>query len=760
MAASGTIQAATGTYSNAALATLTVFGRDMGPMSFVSRVYKQAGLAPSYALCYIPLAALYDKAPSIAGVTSSPTYGIKEGDLAAVQGQLNPQFGVGDPGTTLLVGSVTGIDPDIGDDEALITVEDDRWILDGISIIGSWWVDQDGNPQYREGVKAHFNNSNHPNAIWCEPLGVPLFCPDFFGIDDNVHSTSGSMFIIPGESDASAKQATYWTPRMKWAYGQFASSSAAADRVEAQSKKFPWYRASCTLAGTNIKFPTGLESAFDIANPAGNTSAYDRKCVEKIYHCYKLLDYMHDICHEAGAFDINMEPFEATATTAPGNVISIVRSRYEGTDLSQTPSATSNQGMSLRRAIQGKETSDYQYGDITHGKIRECAKSLYGRVIVVGGHAFIEARFTSSPTDETGGTGGLAWGFTPADVNPSFGNAALYFLDYMNQMSTPTLAEGIASTFQKYESIFCQYRINPSTPFTAGTSQQGFPEAKLFRPPLPHLLSSYIQSGAGDYFAQINSRRPIPVEYATNDAGTTWAVMPQPDGIELFADGTISFHSLRDSLLQSIIGTESKTVLWHIKLTGTPGSYVLDTFQPTALRMTLAIPCDHRLTAVCGVSSAMVDTMPLPGGVDDSERINSALVRTLAIDTGALHTLEERGGTLGSYPIPQSAPWPGGVSPPAAGDGSAASAAVFGNASVMRDDTQLAINHAFRGLGQTARLDRGGTLESTDIDLMAVPGMAIAALENRGGSTFPIKAMIHAVEHDFETPQKTIRHLK
>lgn len=763
MPASGVITSGSGLYSNAALATLTVNGHDLGPMSFVSRVRKQTGLAPSYALCYVPLAALYDTAPSVAGVTSSPIYGIKEGDVAIITGQLNPQLGAGDAGTTLIVGSVTGIDPDIGDDEALITVEDDRWILEGKAIIGSWWVDKDGNPQYREGVKAHFNKSNHPNAIWCKSLGVPLFCPDFFGINDTLQTTGGSTFIIPGESDASTTQATYWTPRMKWAYGQFISSTAAAVLVEAQSSKFPWYRASCTIDDPAIVWPTGLESVFDIVNATGQTSNYDRKCVEKIYHCYKLLDYMHDICREAGAFDINMEPIAAgqnPATDLAGNTISIAHDRYEGADLSQTPSATSNQGMTLPRSVKGKASSDYQYGDITGGKLRESAKSLFVRVIVVGGHAFIETRLTNSTTDETGGTGGLAWGFTTTDVDKTNGKAAKYLLQYMNGAGTPTLQTAMKSMFDNYESILCCYRINPATAFAAGTTQANFPEAKLFRPPLPHLLSSYLQNGAGDYFAQINSRRPIPVEYTTDDAGTVWAVMPQPDGIEIYADGTISFQSLRDSLLANVSGTTSKTVLWDIALSGSYPNYTLSKFQPMGLRMTLAIPCDHRLTAVCGTSSTLVSTMPLPGGVDDSERINGQLVRTLAIDTGALHTLEERGGTLGSYPIPQSLKQADGSNPPAAGDGSAASKALFGDATVLRDDTQLAINHAIRGLAQTARLDRGGTLVSDDIDLMAVPGMAIAALSNRGGGEFPIKAMIHAVEHDFEPPQRTTRHLR
>ncbi len=87
---------------------------------------------------------------------------------------------------------------------------------------------------------------------------------------------------------------------------------------------------------------------------------------------------------------------------------------------------------------------------------------------------------------------------------------------------------------------------------------------------------------------------------------------------------------------------------------------------------------------------------------------------------------------------------------PAAGDQSVDAVALFGDAIILRDDTQYAINQANRKLREFGRLDRSGELISDRIDLGAEPGQMIDKINNSDGANFSIKAICSKVVHDFE----------
>ncbi len=329
------------------------------------------GRQPSYALIHIPLVVLDDVAPSIAGIASGPVTGTRHWNPAIVSAQMNPSAGTSDPTTTILSGVVTEIDSTIEQDYATITIEDWRFMMEGVMILGSFWGQWNNTTAaYREGVKPHFNANNQPNAIFVSAVGaggtsnyIPMFCTPNYGINDSIVNSLN----IPDPSTIPQNKATWWTPRMKMDYLIF-----AATQTNTVGTKFPFYK----NAATQIHIPNGLSAMLDdTSQTTGN-----RKCTECVWHCHSWMAAFEDICHESGAF----EPCIQSNDDGSGT-LSIVRMHYEGAD-----------GTTLVRATSGKAQNVLtQGGNINAGNLRESSKRCFSLCASSGAHPFIEMRFHS-----------------------------------------------------------------------------------------------------------------------------------------------------------------------------------------------------------------------------------------------------------------------------------------------------------------------------------------------------------------------------
>ena len=749
MPATGEIQSGAATDNAAALSTATINGKDLGPHSRVKRFKTGHGMDAGVAHLYVPLAVLDDVAPSIAGVSSSPIASCKHNDLAVVRAQLNPAAGTADPLLTLMNGVITGFDPTFGRnvDEALVTIEDYRHLLAGIQVIGSFVLDYNNQINYTMN-KAHFNANNAPNCRYAD-MGsqkVPFFCEPWYGIKNtDVYITNDSngravKSTIPDPSTQPLNEATWWTPRAMFTYLWYAASQGAS----VAGPKFPWYAKGCTIPGVVI-WPAGLESAFDVdAGSLTNSNAVigERKAPERVYHCHSLLAMMEDICKMEGRFAINLTHNEDGTSN-----LQVVPTKYDADDKFQTPSASFNKGTPLTRGI--------GYGQISSAAMRETSKSFHSMAAAVGDHPRIEARFISTLDNSTTS---LNWSWSQADMDL----AKAQILSALNGASPPSLSDAVASVFEQYPRLFCEWTVNPTQDFQQGTTQQGFPLAGIGRAPLPHLLTSFLQSGS-DVFALINSRRPIPVEYSDIADDSNWKAFPQPDGLEILGNGGLSFWHLRQSLINSAILSGSQNHLFDIVVdpATTSPNIAFSKFAPKRIRLTVAVPCDHRLTQAVKLAadpSANVAVVAIPG--DDSDRINPQFSRFYAADTGALHAYEERGGNLKSYPIAACLKQIGGqynsVTYPAA-DGSAGNSTDFyGAATVLRDDSAGCLDHARRRIEQTGRLDRGGTFVTPHVVLTDWPGMFVDTLINADGTRFPVKSCLKSIDIDFDQ-QRTER---
>lgn len=756
MPASSQISDTSDVDTSAIKTTCSIESKYSGYKSYCEQMTLQYGTSPSFAQVVIPLDALESKVPAITGVTSSPIESIKHGDIATVTATKNGST------LTLLSGTVRHISRSIKLDKATIIIKDHRFLLDGLSLVGSFWANiqvrgDEAPVAYRQGVKMHVNPNNQPNCLFVlvdadeGQTYKPMFCTPFLGHQDFTTEQSGnfpqtnaieSTIPQPG-TEESRVTACYWTPATLWEHLQWATSDSARDLVASTQHFFEFNSLSSATAGWVI-WPPNLE------NTLTQTVAESSKAYETVIHCSFLLPQLQRICEAAGPFTINMD-----SKTDGSNQLNILRTRY--IDTNSSGDATSNlQGTTLFRAINGNAGDDADDAVVNDGHISESSENLYHVTEAVGGHAFIECRCVSPRFDGTIEDGYVPFSFAWASADMDSAQSAIQ-TNYTQKQQND--AEGFAvfgglpkdflpAIFKSFD-VCASYQVQPGFDYQVGTNQAGFPMATVTHIPLGTLLSSYVQSYASDEFARQNSRFEIVVETTPNDDNTGWREVKN-HGLSITGDGTLSFTQHRDT--EAAQGVEDAAFYRILKTYGTSDSGpILLTAQlvPKRVRITLALPCDHRLTAavalsgVSEITTGEIDT-------DDSNRINfDNGIRTLAIDTGTLLASEERSIEFPPYPIPQSLFQANGSPYPSPSDGTSDSEALFGNATVLRDDSNYAYNQANKKLREFGRLDRSSELITDRIDFSAQPGELVDKIQNTDGSDFPIKAVTEKVIHDF-----------
>ncbi len=226
-----------------------------------------------------------------------------------------------------------------------------------------------------------------------------------------------------------------------------------------------------------------------------------------------------------------------------------------------------------------------------------------------------------------------------------------------------------------------------------------------------------------------------------------WVPAPDGDGLSVDHNGTIYVPGLRDG--GSLIGGSGITYFVQVTqapFTGSPatgGGGVSVSLVANDIRMSVAVPCDHRMMAV--VKSA---NDPLKFGLTDSNPANDTdliakeFQRVYHCDAGHLYRKEYRqSGQFLSWPIPESVPkqtkFPGGI--------------IF-------DDTALLQNDCVKKAREMLRLDRGGeSLGTPHIIDAANVGDMIEKLTSGG----KVRACVQAITYTYDehSGQRTERHL-
>jgi hypothetical protein len=762
MPSNGTAQSFTDIDFGAAVCLPYFGGNYLGPLSRVTELWLQSG-EPSYALCFIPMDTLDRLAPSVCGISGSILDQVKHvGQLVQIKGSLTSSGSSSSAQTILMNGRPVDINQELYPDKAVIRVEDDRTLMRGVALPGSFWLSGDPNGgsagfNYRQGWPAHFNPGSRPNGIWVSAgTGkVPVFCHPFFGLKDGEP--------VPDSTAQSTTQACYWTPQMQFIYLQYFTSD---EGLSSFREFFPWL----SILPSSITWPSGLESFI-----VDTTGLPQRKGRESTLEG-NLFAALRQILQSAGPFDIYLDPNSDGSST-----LAIVRTKYIGSNQSSGVSTSSNNsaiaGVSLQRAARGKAQDVLTLpGVINAGSIRENSQNTVTRCAVAGHISTGEMRLKSAidPMDKSVG---ILQGWSVGDL-AAFknyilnGDGSSYLGINGAKTAFTTLAEAFTFALRAYWRVFKTYNINPEFDIQQNTDQESkFPLCKTTRAPLPHILALYLQDNAatsGNLLANLSTRREIPLEVDNfNYSGgampddKNFSPLPINHGIQIAPDGTLDLSGLVEQVQSSPSTIINSNGLFTIAPAFNSVTKLFNfddpsTFKISRIRVTLAVPFDNRVVGAVKLAGDPTATPAVTGlPVDDSARIDFSQSKLAYVNALGLLAKEQRatGSTLG-WPIPESV---GGVNAP--GTAPAAGMPDF-KTGVLRDDTPEAINQATRKLYDIGKLDRTTLLSSNKIALTYVPGMMMDTLTNVGiGGTYDLRSCIQKVAFMFEEkPQRLVIH--
>jgi hypothetical protein len=615
------------------------------------------GPRPGYATIEIPVFSTHEKANQVAFGT--PWRSLLHGARVVLGRQR-----AGYVTHWFWVGRVCTIDAQIEDDCLVVTAKDDRWMLQDVRIVGRFVCEPEqvqNNMNWQQGWPAIFNEGGRPNMMISrvtddDGVGIPVFAPHpDYGLGDDDQ--------VPTSADDMQAKAGYWTISWILRYLSIFYGPNAASYYPSSDAVVP------KLCPSGISWPRGLGAQIDTeasvywdegrGQSRGSTVGDRRKGRELDVDGYAILDAVETIVATAGGYtlgwEMRAEKDDSNAFTCT-SVMSIQPAIYKGgvghtVDVVRGGSA----------AVQLTSTGRYW----TKGNYLEDSSDMVTSVHALGSLVKIERRVDT----------------VTATLVPRWSTAQLTAFNAEGSSQSVSDEDGMRKLFSLYPEVCAYYALDLDFDFDASTSESGYPRAEIPRPIMPHLLS-WMGGVALDYAA---AQFPVRIE-VSNDGGSTWVPTTELTRLSVLDDGTIDLTALREIGLK-MAGYGS----WY--WSGTEYTWP-SSFAAASLRMTVAIPCDHRLAAVAKLvndtlSSGFDDVIESP----DMARLRADFERQNVLDLRGLYHLWLR---YNSYPRPASA-----FSEPAASNLNTRSRA-------LRNDHDYLRAHGRRHLYLEGRLKRGG----------------------------------------------------
>lgn len=613
----------------------------------------QAGPEPSYALARVPLNAIDDTAPAVAAVRTGP---VGNGIRIGDNAWVNDGNG-----TRVIRGSVIEITHLLGDrdgeDAAIVKIEDARRKMKKFPIIGSFWRSGTGNGSivYRQGWPPIFNQGAQPNCFFVG--SVPVFCEPNYGLK------AGQL---PSAMDVKGTAACFWSNQTILAYLRYCACEGAT--LAGASFDYP------TPISNVVNWPTGYASAMfpQVFVSSSSANNFSRKAPETNFDSMNLLDALTQALHAEGSWDLYITPY---------NYVTVVPTKY------------TNGGTSLYMPSGEATTEMAKPKIITGGVLVENGENLYKKAVSAGEITCIEERIS------TLSGGGLIYGWSDDD----FDAFESLVTDYYNQHFGISEAVQMANSY--YPNVLRRYRLDPDFNFQAGTPEATKPYARVGRPILETLLTSKLE-GDNSATALYRFRYQTRFEYYADEESTpAWHQATLSDGMRLDMDGSIDLDGLYNA-----------AQTYRLETSGFPPDATV-TVIPRDLRVTVAIPCDHKLSAAA--------LSPL----GEEDRISPSLDDVYYASTN-LYAREYRGGDHLSYPVPESAN-PDGTPPAPSG--------------YLRNDIDYIRVHAARRADIYARLVRGGQFVCPYTSLAFDVGQQLGIFTgSRQG--YPIRSVIRRID--------------
>lgn len=633
---------------------------------------------------------------------------------------------------TVYVGSVVDVDHD-RDRGLIVTLLDDRWLLSNVRVIGRWIYDPNNSvspgPYYQQGWGAHFNPGGRPNKIYGDPVGngvnIPMFTPyPDYGLVDGQEPPS-STSTDNNDQNNLIRCASYWTMgdicNYLWAF----YSATGYTGVSAQTKKFPWIERAPSTLKWPVTYAAGVdsESVANFDNAVGQTNQNKgaaRKGREIVLEGMALLDALHLLLTTAGGYTVGLVPQagqDSTGTEIFQNELKIVPTRY----------LSDKNAVAIPMAVEGQAKNVLTQATINAGNFKTSARDYKTAVAGAGQLVFIEQTVSTKTADgaqlrltQTAARFDL-FRTLLAGSNITLNGVAITAAGTAN--STAVWAQAL----RLFPEMMATWRLNETFDYQAGTDQSAYPRAQIARPPWPTLLSLVSDAGAFDYAGM---HAPVWVEIETSPG--TWKLFGQFDQFEIWDNGNIYLPLMREP--------SQATRVW--KYNSTPTNIVAGKLDISMLeiRMTLAIPCDHRLTNVCASAEDFDVAAGVPGSIyvdnPDVDMISADLKRRDYRDLQELYVCWLR---KNSYSRPRSLGWSQDV------DKVAATAA-----GALRYDGEALGAHIKRAMWDANRLQKSGNPRFDGYLVTSYqPGTQVKEFTPLGSTSgqkpFPIRAALSGI---------------
>jgi hypothetical protein len=639
----------------------------------VSNVYIPFGAQPGHAVIEIRKTAGSRKANRVA--FRDPWEAIRVGQRVSIA-RLNGSGAL----KHFWVGSVVAPACDIGKDSMTVTCLDDRWLLQDIRIVGRHMVvPTTGAIQWQQGWPAEFNPGGRPNMLLSKTksgnVAVPGFAPfPDYGLapDEEPPSspTEASDENDPGSAPKGESKACYWTLSWIFRYLHYACGpySIKNDKGGATTdSRYTGHKAPKTCP-SSVQWTPGIAAWLDAEETAwfdsgrgqgkAQASGSNRKGRSISADGYALLDFMEMLLATAGGYTLGWI-MSASPGTGGGNstksILNITRSVARG----------GNTGATIY-VVRGGDISNLEVKSKywTGGNYTEDGKDLVTRSMGLGSIVKIERQCDT---------------YVNVALKKRWSDDEFTaFRDRGDELNVASV-EGMRSLFSEFPNVLAAWKLDTAFDFQKDTSEEDYPRAAVPRPIMPYLLS-WIGDEAYDFVAQ---RYPIRWEISTDD-GSSWTAITEMTGLEVLDDGTIYIPALRELTLAT--GTGS----WQ--WTGDAYAWGAGAIKVNEIRATLAIPCDHRMAAVCKLINSQLSEFDDTFRSPDLNRISASLDRQDILDLRGLYELWLR---YESWPVPESQKSAQAEDKPT-------------RENALRNDTDLLRSHTRRHMIFGGRLKRSG----------------------------------------------------
>lgn len=677
------------------------FGLDLSKTSvhwYVSELSEGIGAEPAACTVIIPCSTQDENAFSVAFNPDGPVADIKQGTQLSARVRRYKEDGTVDSVLTF-VGNVSKVTHDPARDALVVKALDGKDKLKDIRIYGRFvWSWHMNTCAFQEGWNAHFNPDGRPNCVFT-PTGIPCFAPHAdYGLTDNQEvPTPSEAAALAAQGGEYSTVACYWTLQnmllyLRSFYGPN-NPLPVQDDIEAAEAQFPEYE----KVPQWIRWPEGFGSELDdiaiqnFDNAAGQNfsllgGARKGRDIQiggmSLFGNGSEPGILDMIFAAAGGWSWYMQYDEGRPDLpeVPRNIMVAVPTRW------RSPIG----GASLPYAAGGAGKDTLKLAVVTSGFYSESSENTITRVTGLGSLVKIETRVNTNYSSPASATLLPAW--TEED------ETAFLTACVVGGQADETTFEEAAS---RYPNVYTMWILNREFNFQASTDYSAFPRAEITRPIWPTLLSfKGNATGVGDIM-------PYPVRAEAN-TGSAYELCPEFNGYQPWDNGIIYMPMLRDAPLAGKIGAWR----WTGAEFGVSGDMLAVT--KNNIRMTMAIPCDHRLAHAVGVIGdpvatftdaqrfALVDSSP------DAEKFETDFARSSVIDLNFLYECWLR---INSWPEPEAS----------AGTSMATNKTSPETGGALRTDVDQLRSHVNRHLYEHFQLSKDGPITFDNTLVTAYP---------------------------------------